>query len=52
MHDFTVTPRNETPTGQNIMEKMPELSLLLQTKTYRSKEVVDTDDGTTMEAAQ
>lgn len=52
VHDFTVTPRSETPIGQNIMEKIPELNLLLQTKTYRSKEVVDTDDGTTMEAAQ
>lgn len=50
MHNFTVTPRNPLPTGNNAVEKMPELSLVLQTKTYRSKEAVDV--ATTEEGAQ
>lgn len=37
IHDFTVTPRDGTASAMN---QMPELGLVLQTKTYRSKEAV------------
>ena len=37
MHDFEVS--NPKPT----LETLPELNLVLQTKTYRSKEIVETD---------
>lgn len=50
MHDFTVTPRDNLSNANNVMEKMPELSLVLHTKTYRSKEAVDT--ATTEEGTQ
>lgn len=41
IHDFTITPRGSLPSDNNTMRKMPELNLVLQTKTYRSKEVVE-----------
>ena len=46
MHDFEVS--NPQPT----LEAIPELNLVLQTKTYRSKEIVEKDpaDATTPEA--
>lgn len=41
IHDFTITPRGSLPSDNNTIRKMPELNLVLQTKTYRSKEVVE-----------
>ena len=41
IHDFTITPRGSLPSDNSTMRKMPELNLVLQTKTYRSKEVVE-----------
>lgn len=46
MHDFSVTNKSTS------LEMVPELDMVLQTKTYRSKELTQNDSATEAEGAQ